>query len=99
MITNFSPKQSIFSDKPHWSPHDFYGGKLSQAHKEYFKQTLKIAANVKPSDLPPICYENLISLDTITTAIISPSSENGKRFWTAVQMKKRGFTKQNIAGY
>ena len=54
---------------------------------------------MKPSDLPPICYENIISLDTVTTAIISPKSENGKRFWTAVQMKKRGFNKDSISGY
>jgi hypothetical protein len=54
---------------------------------------------VKPSDLPPICYENLISLDTIATAIVSPKSENGKRFWHAVQMKDRGFDKSKIQGY
>lgn len=49
--------------------------------------------------MPPICYENLINLDTVTTAITSPMSENGKRFWTAINMKKNGFNRENIAGY
>jgi hypothetical protein len=49
--------------------------------------------------LPPISYENLINLDTVTTAITSPHSENGKRFWTALNMKNKGFSKDNISGY
>ena len=54
---------------------------------------------LKESDLPPITYENLISIDTITTAIINPKSENGRRFWTAVEMKSHGFNKDSIQGY
>jgi hypothetical protein len=50
-------------------------------------------AIIKPTDLPPITYENLINLDTVTTAILSPMSENGKRFWTALNLKNQGFNK------
>lgn len=35
----------------------------------------------------------------MTTAITSPHSENGKRFWTALNMKNKGFNKDNISGY
>ena len=74
---------------------DFYGGKLTDMQRNRFKTTLKIAADVKPTDLAPITYENLVSMPSMTTAIIAPHSENGKRFWASVTDKNRGFSLTN----
>ena len=63
------------------------------------EQTLEGNANLKPDDIPPICYENLINLNTITTAIVSPKSDSGRRFWTAINMKNHGFNKNQMHGY
>lgn len=44
-------------------------------------------------------YHNIINLDNMTTAIVSPKSQVGKTFWEAIQDKKRGFSIDNKFGY
>ena len=70
---------------------EFFGGKIENDRR--FKNTIQTASRVGPTDIPPIVYDNLISLDYITTAIVSnKENENARRFWHAIEMKKRGFS-------